>query len=88
MNSVTQAVVPVAAVAAAALLLGGCSQFDDEPLTPTAVTFQFSHHGEHVSGQWSGTAGVDTSAMLTSPGPGHYLLTAAMPKLVPQPARV
>jgi hypothetical protein len=50
-------------------------QLPDEPLTPTTLTFQVSHHGERVSGQW-----------LTSPGPGHYLLTTAMPHLSPQPA--
>ncbi|GAA1680966.1 hypothetical protein GCM10009701_40950 [Mycolicibacterium murale] len=59
-------------------------QFDDQPLTPTAVTFQFSHHGEHIGGQWPGTAGGDATVMLTSPVPGHYLLTATMPQLDPQ----
>lgn len=63
-------------------------KFDDEPLTPTAVTFQFARHGEQVSGQWPGPTGGDVTVMLTSPAPGRYLLTATMPQLSPQSVRL
>lgn len=46
-------------------------QFDDEPLTPRAVIFQFAHHGEHISGQWPGSTGGVATVMLTPPVPGH-----------------
>ena len=61
-------------------------QFDDQPLTPLAVAFRFAHHGEQITGQWPSLAGVEATVMLTSLGPRHYLLTAAMPRLGPQSA--
>lgn len=46
-------------------------EFDEEPLTPTAVTFQVTHHGGTSAVGGRVLQVVDTSAMLTSPGAGH-----------------
>jgi hypothetical protein len=63
-------------------------QFDDDPLTLTAVSFSFSHLGEQVSGQWSATSGADDPVMLTSLGARCYLLTATLPLPPSEPARL
>lgn len=64
-------------------------QFDDDPLTVTEASFQFLQHGEQVSARWSKAAGVEESVTLALVGPGHYLLTATVPRPTsPQPARL
>lgn len=63
-------------------------RFDDDPLTVTAVNFQFFHQGEQVSARLSKASGAAESVTLTLAGPGHYLLIATVPRPAPLQLRL
>lgn len=63
-------------------------RFDDDPLTVTAVNFQFLRQGEQVSAQWSTASGAAESVTLALEGAGHYLLTATVPQPAPPHVRL